>query len=249
MMLEVAQAALPDSVAVWAEKSDGRYVIYSSELIQESWSKPVVVIQSDNKIINVAIGSKSAMTQNESLPKTQLQESIAVWTEVTNTQWKLKYSTADNGIWSPAQALTSLNGENLAATIVHDRQGWPWVFWSSNALGDDDIYVSRRINGQWSDAEMVNDDNQFPDILPKARIAENGDLVVEWDTLDTTANVYINNSKIYPSKTQPKLLIKAGEETSLLNTPEHARTNGRINLHYPKNKSLQSVFVQSGMDY
>ena len=245
MMLELAHAAVPETIAAWAGKSDGDYVVYTSELYEDGWTTPAIAVRSDNRIIASAVGSSSFIGNAED-KALATQGLIAVWTEVVGKQWLLKYATRDGNNWTTAQLLTTLSGENLAPTIVHDLGGNPWVIWSSNAFGNDDIYLIRRVNGKWSETRMVNELNQFPDILPRTHLADNGDVVVEWDTLDTKANLFIKSKKVYPNSTGIAANTKSSEEVTNLNAPQSAITNGRVNLHYPANKFVQSQFSQSG---
>ena len=245
MMLELAQAALPDTIAAWPSKNDGTYVVYTSELYKDGWTTPAIAAQSDNRIISTAIGSASfidAAKQKELATSLAFQSLIIVWTEVVNGEWLLKLATRDGENWTTAQQLTTLAGENLAPTIVHDLSGNPWVFWSSNATGNDDIYFTRRINGSWSETEMVNPPNKFPDILPNAYVADNGEIIVEWDTLDTTANLFIKSERAFTNGARVNSTNKSKEVTNM-DVPQPANTGGRINLHYPKNKFIQSVFT------
>jgi hypothetical protein len=245
LLLELAHAALPQTIAVWPGKSDGDYAVYSSELYKDGWTPATIAAQSENRIIAAAVGSASLSGEaNDMEPTTQ--GLITVWTEVVSGQWLLKFSTRDADSWTTPKLLTTLAGENLAPTIVHDLSGNPWVFWSSNATGNDDIYLTRRINGRWSETEMVNQANKFPDMVPYTHVADNGDVVVEWDTLDTKANRFIKSKRVYPNNTGVATTTKSSEEVTNPNTPESARTSARINLHYPANKFIQSEFVQAG---
>lgn len=248
-MLELVHAALPETIAVWAGRSDGAYAVYTSELYEDAWTAPAIAAQSDNRIISTAVGSASfisAAKDEKSATNSATQGLISVWTEVFENQWLLKYATRDGDNWTTPKRLTTLAGENLAPTIVHDLSGNPWVFWSSNAAGNDNIYLTRRINGKWSETEMVNQPNQFPDMAPYAHIAYNGDVVVEWDTLNTKANRFIKSEKVYPNGSDIAAITKNNDEVINRNTPESAFTNGRVNLHYPANKLVQSQFIQSG---
>ncbi|MFT6048091.1 MAG: hypothetical protein ACI9WC_003809 [Arenicella sp.] len=245
VMLELAHAALPQAIAVWPSENDGDYAVYSSELYNDGWTPATIAAQSENRIIAAAVGSASFIAMasdkeaNASLLTTGL---ITVWTEMVGEQWLLKFATRDDNTWTTAEQLTTLGGENLAPTIVHDLSGNPWVFWSSNATGHDDIYLTRRINGRWSDTEMVNEPNEFPDFLPLTHIADNGDIVVEWDTMDTSENLFIKNKKIYPNSTGVSITSQTNDEVTDPGLPDSGRTKARINLHYPGNRFIQSSF-------
>jgi hypothetical protein len=245
MMLELADAAIPETIAVWPSRNDGAYVVYTSELYKDGWTTPAIAAKSDNRIIAAAVGSASLIAAAKDMDPTA-RGLITVWTEVVAGQWLLKFATRDADKWTAPKLLTTLTGENLAPTIVHDLRGNPWIFWSSNATGNDDIYLTRRINGSWGETEMVNLPNQFPDMVPNTHISDNGDVVVEWDTLDTKANRFVKSKRVYPNNTGVGTKTKSSEEVTTLNAPESARTTARINLHYPANKFMQSEFVQAG---
>jgi hypothetical protein len=243
VMLELAHAALPQTIAVWPGKSDGDYGVYSSELYKDGWTPVTIAARSENRIIAAAVGSASLSGAANDMDLTT-QGLITVWTEVVSGQWLLKFATRVGDNWTTPKLLTTLAGENLAPTIVHDLNGNPWVFWSSNATGNDDIYLTRRINGSWSEAKMVNQPNKFPDMVPNTHVADNGDVVVEWDTLDTKANRFKKSKRVYPNNTEAATTTKNSEEVTNSNTPESADTGARINLHYPANKFIQSEFIQ-----
>ena len=61
---------------------------------------------------------------------------------------------------------------DMAPSLQVDAQGVAWLVWAG-LNGDDDIYFSNWTEVGWSDPQILNNDDSWPDILPRLAINEN----------------------------------------------------------------------------
>ena len=75
--------------------------------------------------------------------------------------------------------------------LIKDGSGDLWLFWSSSADGDTDIYVMKKsVGGAWGNVQRVHANNDVPDSKPQARLNETGNIQLEWFHLNEQARRY-----------------------------------------------------------
>jgi hypothetical protein len=127
-----------------------------------------------------------------------------------------------------------------------------WVFWSANFGGLDDVYFVRRTDMGWSKPERVNDKNEVPDIQPQARINQDGQVEISWQSYSFAAGDYAINTRVLetdkqtvngdssPNDLPPKTELTLDDIT----LPSFISENLRSLLHFPANQYEQSVRVE-----
>ena len=231
-----------DAQFIWAEDDSNGSRILLSQHKNGVW-QPAEKIVDDNKLnILPTIGSD------------QKGHKLAVWSMVDGSNSVLKYSIKHGTRWSTPRVLADEMSTNLAPTVVFDSNDVCWVFWSANNNDDDDIYVSKFAAGVWSQAKMVNADNDVPDILPEAGLDDNGNIWVSWQQLQE--NEYVEVTKSYErlsrkvmssrnavSMKQIKQMKLHSEARNPLKPPSFFKGRSRATMHFPNDHSrpLRSV--------
>ena len=185
-------------------------------------------------------------------------DKLAVWSTVSATGSILKFNLKRGGSWQGPQVLTGRLSTNLAPVVVYDNSDIAWVFWSANNGDDDDIYMSRLVNGTWTPAQRVHTDNDVPDILAQAGQDEHGNVWVTWQQLQDDA--YVELTQSYESQSKRKMAPSGGlrndkirqmkQRSDLANTikpPEFFQARSRATLYFPNNKNRPSVPVEGNI--
>lgn len=243
LILSTNLTSAQEAEFIWAEDDRNGSQIYLSQHINGSWQSAEKIVDDTNLNILPTIGSGSK------------GQRIAVWSMVDQAQSVLKYSIKLGTAWSTPRILSNQMSTNLAPVVVFDHTDVCWVFWSANNGGDDDILVSKFINGQWTQPEQVNDENETPDILPETGLDDVGNVWVSWQNLEN--NSYIDRSKSFASKTRRKMTAQnsismqdikqiqsRSDSSNTIGPPKSFKARSRATLHYPKAKNKKSKLVK-----
>ncbi len=170
---------------VWS-KSDavaGKQIYFSSyKKSSDSWSAPVRVTNDAYRNGHPVI---DAGTDNSKW---------LVWVAGADNSYMIRYSVEKNGSWSSAKTIPSPLRVNLAPSVVVDKSGVPWVAWSGNNGGQDEIYCSSYQDEAWTTPVQVNSTNQVPDILPEITLDAKGEPQVTWQGYRDGAYVQLQST-------------------------------------------------------
>lgn len=99
-----------------------------------------------------------------------------VWLEGSGPQDFTVLASAWNGSsWeTPEIVSVQQTGPQLALSATVLADGTWLVLWAGFDGSDDDIFWSRRIDGNWSEPRRLNIDNQVPDVLPTVTATDEG---------------------------------------------------------------------------
>ncbi len=233
-----------DAEFIWAEDDYSGSQIYLSQHKNGVWQPAQKIIDDHNLNILPTLGGNSK------------NQRLAVWSTVDNkAKSVLKFSIRNGNHWTVPQILTDQMPTNLAPVAVFDANDIGWVFWSANNGEDDDIYVSKYEQGIWSNPEMVNDENNTPDILPEAGLDNNGNIWVSWQQLQD--NGYVDITRSYETKSQSKMLtsnaITMQSVTQIksrsnldnnIQPPKMFKGRSRATMYFPTNKTRPSKPVK-----
>ena len=166
---------------IWHDFNDQNYQVMISEFDQQIWSSPQIVAQSDKPITTPAL----AILEDQTL--------LAVWSQQAFGAVRLMSANRpeNSDTWSTAQVLRSDGAWNMNPNLIKDGSGDLWLFWSSSADGDTDIYVMKKsVGGAWGNVQRVHANNDVPDSKPQARLNETGNIQLEWFHLNEQARRY-----------------------------------------------------------
>jgi hypothetical protein len=235
----MASAAIAEEIdIVWSEDNPNGSIIYFSRYQDGRWQEKTK-ITSDNELnILPALGSNSKGNH------------LAVWTTVDeNGGSVLKYSVKTGANWQSSKILSSLFKTNLAPVVIHDMEDRAWVFWAANDGADDDIYATHWENNHWTHPMMINNDNDVPDILPRAALDESNHLVVYWQQLqrDLTyrevAKKFVDGDWI-KAQTDRMGNRRTDHEFNQLTPPPFFNSTSRATFHFPKNRKNPSAVIR-----
>lgn len=163
-----AMAQKNDGHIVWSHTSVNRYSLKMSSKHNNQWSAPEMIEESDNPIIVPTLSAK------------QGGDIFAAWTELNGDKGRIRYKIKRNGAWESSQELMTATSSDMAPAIIIDSFGVPWIVWSGTDETDDDIYFSRWIGNQWQPPERVNDNDEWPDILPSISVDSRNRITATW---------------------------------------------------------------------
>ena len=153
---------------IWSEVLFGRKAIFYSRSINGGWAPKIQLSSTETNSVYPSIGSGAN------------GQVWAVWVSAHSTGTDLHFTVNENIRWAfPVKVETGFP-ENTAPSMVVDDQDVPWIVWSGNAGGDDDIYFTRWNGGTWNPPVQINEDNATPDILPFIGMGEDGLPWVAW---------------------------------------------------------------------
>ncbi len=235
-----------DAEFIWAETDAVGSTLYISQYQDGIWGEKEAIVSNDDFNILPALGADS------------LGDYLAVWVVMQGAgKSLLEYSFKRQGSWSTPNVVNHSFAENLAPVILFDTFNTPWIFWSANNGGNDDIYMTSYSGGAWKQPIKVNGDNDVPDILPKAGLDESGDIVVSWEQLqpDMTyqevsrkiADGLLSSSSIVSKLSHKnKKNVEVGQDILLSHPPFDM--NSRATLYFPGNKLQQSLTIRKRID-
>ncbi len=246
MLMTTASPLLAaDAEYIWAENDFPGSTLYISTYQNGAWGEKEPIFSDENLNILPALGSDSKGNY------------LAVWvTLMPGGRSILKYSWQEGNGWTEPDILWNGFKENLAPVVLFDAADTPWVFWSANDGGDDDIYMSFYTGNSWSTPRQVNKDNDVPDILPLTTLDENGDVVVVWRQMQSDA-AYKEMSKVLTDVSQTSPLVKNKKfiksRTASDVTPESIPNppfegNSRSTIHYPGDFFTQFTTIKKRTD-
>lgn len=235
-----------DAEFIWAETDAVGSSLYISRYQDGVWGEKEVIVSNANFNFLPALGADS------------LGNHLAVWVIIKSAgKSLLEYSFKRQGSWSAPKVVNHSFAENLAPVILFDTFNAPWIFWSANNGGNDDVYMTSYSGGVWKQPVKVNEDNDVPDILPKAWLDESGDIVVSWEQLQPDMTYQEVSRKIAGglsnfSHKESKLLRKNKKNVEiwqdmLLSHPPFDM-NSRATLYFPENRLQQSLTIRKRID-
>lgn len=159
----------PDNIEilhyVWTSHSE----IYYAAWEDNNWSKPKKLTDD---------------TDNDSSPALALDKNGHPWiawvsedgisTSILSIywngkRWSLPSQIDDVDIYSDTLPVITIDNENTA-----------WIAWCGSDGVDDDIYITRWQGKNWTPPEMVNSNDNYPDLEPAISIDNNGNLLLVW---------------------------------------------------------------------
>lgn len=207
---------------VWVQENRGNYDLAYAYHDGQQW-KGNLMLTTDN-IVNFV----PAIARNNN------GETWLVWSSDTSQEYLLYYAViAGNEIKiGPQQIVTSLKSNATPALII-DNQGTPWIAWSGNNGGDDEIYFSHFNGNGWAEEKRLHEDNTFPDIFPELSINDAAEVQVSW-------------TNITPSGSTTKLQIIGGGKESLTKDGMHSLGQGVKNrklkqMDHPQEKLKEEI--------
>lgn len=214
------------AVVIWHEVKDQSYHVMVSERDDEVWLPPQTIAQSDNPITTPAV----SILKDETL--------LAVWSQQAFGAVRLMSATKrkNDKFWSAEQILYSDGAWNMNPSLLKDGVGDLWLFWSSSADGDTDIYTMKKSDGSsWSSVQRVHKNNDVPDRKPQARLSEAGNIQLQWSHLNEKARRY---------ETAELELAVPGSESSILQTrkPKDETTDLVLPKFLPQTTSGMLLF-------
>ena len=231
---------------IWAEEDLNGTRIVMSSYRGGVWQPGEKIIDDKNLNILPAMGMS------------RKNQKLAVWSTVSAAGSILKYSLKRGNSWQPAKILSNTMSTNLAPVVVFDNDDIAWVFWSANDGGDDDIFVSKLINGNWTAANRVHADNVVPDILAEAGQDENGNIWVTWQQLQN--NAYVEQSQSFELSSKRAMaqasalnteklqqLKQRSDKVNSIEPPEFFKARSRATLYFPNNKTRPSMPVDGNI--
>ncbi len=166
-LAEYSFALSPQVLLVWGEVDNLKNNLYLSEQVDGKWSTPIVLASDDHP--NVL----------PTLIKNSRNEVWVVWTSLDNGKGTLRYRHFRNGEWGGVVEILTSTETDMAPSLQVDDQGVAWLVWAG-LNGDDDIYFSNWTEVGWTDPQLLNSDDAWPDILPRLAINEYEQLQVKW---------------------------------------------------------------------
>ncbi len=253
-----AFGAAPVAEVVWVNqvsvegKAELQNQILYSRFSDDSWSTPgVAVYQSEKALVTPFIA-----TQRDG-------SKLLLWSEARGASgFALMTMTGtmvdDKLHWSSVDRFTDMRAYNLGAIAVVDVQGRTWVIWVSEGQEDSDIFASVREEGEWSTAQMVNSENDVPDLNPMAVIDPEGELNITWSSFSYDQNNYVELSQRFKPevssseallKLKNKLVTHVDQAASEVPVPEFLPINSQlIRLHMPSNSLQQFANISRRFD-
>jgi len=163
-----AMAQKKDEHIIWSQSIVNRYSLKMSIKHNNQWSTPELIEESDKLIIVPTLSVKHD------------GDIYAAWTELNGDQGRIRYKIKRNGAWESSQEMMTATSSDMAPAIVIDTFGIPWIVWSGTAKTGDDIYFSRWIGNQWQPPKRVNNNDEWPDILPSITVDNRKRITVTW---------------------------------------------------------------------
>jgi hypothetical protein len=222
---------------VWVASQAEDHRLMYSQLTGNEWSDPLAIYDSKSVISTPTISTD------------QSQNKLIIWSEQSKKAMVLMSARRafSETIWQPAEKLNNFKAENLSPSIVIDSRNRPWVFWSSNYEGLDDIYYSRQEGTEWSPPAKVHNSNDVPDYQPVASLNKDLDVVVSWTTYDRQASQYLTAQEVFmidnlsKSAYKSPLNKKLQESIPKMILPDFLPMDSSVVLHFPNNRIEQSV--------
>ena len=241
-----AQVYAQQAQFVWSEDGANGSRLLISEYNNGNWKPGEVIVEDSHWNLLPALGADSK------------NDKMVVYSTIESNGSVLKYAMKRGQNWESPQVLSNTMKTNLAPVVVFDDSDVSWVFWAANNGDDDDIYVSRFINGAWSEPQMVNEDNNVPDILPEAGQDEAGNIWVSWQSL--TDNGYETRTKSFAKRSSLKMSAAQGmslqqiqqsksrsDLTHQMAPPKEFKSRGRASFYFPDDKQRPSKAVKGNL--
>ncbi len=233
-------------------KTELQHQILYSRYSDDSWSMPgVALYQSEKALVTPFIATQSDGSK------------LLLWSEARGASgfalMMMTGTMVENKLhWSSADRFTDMRAYNLGAIAVVDAQGRTWVIWASEGQEDSDIFASVREEGAWSTAQMVNRENDVPDLNPMAVVDPVGELNITWSSFSYDQDDYVELSQRFKPevssseallKLKNKLVTHVDQAASEIPVPEFLPINSQlIRLHMPANRLQQFANISRSFD-
>lgn len=155
-----------ETMAAWGELTATGHDIYFSMQIGNQWSEPIVISATNNPEILPTLAGNG-------------REIWIAWTELAGEASRLRFRHFNGAAWDQPAEVPTLMHTNLAPALQTDNQGVVWLVWAGSG-NHDDIYSSRWTGSAWTEPVMVNEGDDWPDILPVLTLNQNNMPQVVW---------------------------------------------------------------------
>lgn len=226
------------SELIWAENDGDVSGIYHSEIKGGSIGVKKTLIESDgvNILPSISIDGNGNTT--------------VVWSNIVVQNTILNYLIIKADGSKLGGLIQTGFSTNLAAVVIHDSFNTPWLFWSANNGGDDDIFVSRFIENNWTVPLLVHSKNNFVDMLPQAGMDSDGTVWVSWQQMND--GTYRKMIKTFnPTQASFTTEVESIDERILsenlvpqITFPANLNPSGRILLFRNNGKEVYNVTVE-----
>ena len=216
---------------IWSEVKNNGSAIYSSVYKEGAWGEKKKLVSDNN--LNIL----------PTLSESNSGKKMIVWSRILQEGSNLNYTVIDTQGNQKRGSLETPFATNLAPVVIHDSNNTPWLFWSANDGGDDDIYMSRFVSERWTKSIRVNEENDVPDILPEVGMDKNGCVWVSWMQMNN--DKYVELAKSFGKSMsssgcghqstvvqQRGQIRKTSKELGPIEIPDHIKPTGRATFFY-----------------
>lgn len=243
ILFVMSSAVTADEIEfIWSEDNPDSSAIYFSRYQNGAWQEKTMIAGDGKLNILPALGSDSKKNH------------LAVWATVDKGGGSvLKYSINEKDSWHSSRILSDLFKTNLAPVVIFDFNDRAWVFWAANDGTDDDIYATHWGKNHWTHPIRINNDNDVPDILPRATLDESNHLVVYWQQLQKNltyreVSKRLVDGKWIKAQTNDTISRNASHGHANLNPPPFFKSTSRATFHFPNDRKNPSATIQ-GLEY
>lgn len=226
---------------VWSDTDGVDEEIFFSSYENDHWAAPIQV--SDNDVTDYL---PVAVTGNDC-------RTWVVWSSPSAQGIFLYFRMFFKGSWSDVKPFRTGMKSNTAPSLLIGPDNLPWVLWAGFDGTDDDIFYSKWTGLSWSSPARVNENDEFPDILPKITSEPLGLPRVQWLGFDGLA--YVTFSSDWEGGTWgkemkmtqalfPKQELK-GNIATLPDLPGFIRDVKKASIYQLNSKTCFSVSLRS----
>ena len=154
---------------VWAEQNNTNTEIYYARWNGTKWTKALQITNNTHNDFSPCLA-----LDKKGNPWIVWSGEDGISTSIYTRHWNGKK-------WTGTEQVSDIDiYEDTVPAITFDSKNRPWVIWCRTDGTDDDIYASRLNGKNWSAPEMVNDNDNTPDIDPVISLDKQGNLLAVW---------------------------------------------------------------------
>ncbi len=206
------------AMLAWSEQDfDGVYNMYFSRQTDDGWSDPLLISATGYPEVLPAIGSN------------EQGDVWLAWTELQEGTGHIMWCRFSEGRWSDPAVLETQTTSDMAPSIAVDKHGVAWLVYSGSEKKDDDIFVTRWTDSGWTVPVRLNQDDDWPDILPVISIDATGYPIVSWQGFNGRNYVQYQSRRIGSNWSQEKPLEPLAKQVPTGKTPTELQIEKSMN--------------------
>jgi len=134
-------------------------------------------------LIVSAVGANDSPAPDHEAASAMASPYVMAWSAPVGSGWEIFFSRTTADGWAPAIQVSANGNRNLVPSVVSDKEGTLWLFWSSQEKGHFLLYHARVLPDDITAPEVVIE-WLTNNMAPSALVDESGTLWLVWSGFD-----------------------------------------------------------------